>query len=71
MADTKGPEIRLGQVQDGAVPIEAGQRVRLVKETVVGSSKKVTLTPPEVIGALQVGMTLLLDDGYIVARSLR
>lgn len=68
MADTKGPEIRLGPVQGGSISLEPGQRIRLVKETVEGNSERVTLTPPEVLDALNPGMTLLFDDGYILAK---
>jgi pyruvate kinase len=67
MADTKGPEIRLGLIQGGAVAVEPGQRVRFVKESIEGDVERVSLTPPEVVSALEVGMTLLLDDGYIIA----
>ncbi len=68
MADTKGPEIRLGLVKGGSVALEEGQKIRLVKATLEGDSEQVSLTPPEVLDALQPGMTLLFDDGYIIAK---
>lgn len=33
MLDTKGPEIRIGLIKNGSVPLEAGQNLLLVKES--------------------------------------
>jgi pyruvate kinase len=68
MVDTKGPEIRLGDMKNGAVSVEAGQRMLLVKKEVVGDDKQISLTPPEVLDAIKPGMRLLIDDGYIIAK---
>lgn len=68
MVDTKGPEIRLGDMKNGAVPVEARQKILLVKKEVVGDDKQISLTPPEVLDAIQPGMRLLIDDGYIIAK---
>ena len=31
MADTKGPEIRVGEVKDGSINVETGQHLRIVE----------------------------------------
>ncbi len=49
MVDTKGPEIRLGEMKNGAVPVQARQKILLVKKEVVGDDKQISLTPPEVL----------------------
>ena len=64
MADTKGPEIRLGDIQD--ITVQAGQKILLSKKTGEG----VLLTPPEVLDSVEVGMRLLFDDGYVIAKAL-
>lgn len=66
MLDTKGPEIRLGNVQNNQFPVQAGQRLLLVKQDVSGSPEKVQITPPLVIDALEPGMRVLIDDGYLI-----
>jgi pyruvate kinase len=68
MVDTKGPEIRLGNMENGAVPVQAGQKILLVKKEVIGDDKQISLTPPEVLDAIEPGMRLLIDDGYIIAK---
>ncbi len=49
------------------VPVEAKQKILLVKKAVVGDDKQISLTPPEVLDNVQPGMQLL-DDGYIIAK---
>lgn len=66
MLDTKGPEIRLGMIKNDQFAVKAGQRLLLVKEEVLGDENKVQVTPPVVIDTLDVGMRVLIDDGYIV-----
>jgi pyruvate kinase len=59
LLDTKGPEIRVGKVDGGQVPVEAGQRVSLAG---------LHVTPQIAIDAVQVGDSVLFDDGYIMAK---
>src|SRR5271167_3998629 len=65
MADTKGPEVRLGNMKNDAVPVKAGQKISIVKKVVVGDEKTISLTPASVLDSIEPGMTLLFDDGYI------
>jgi pyruvate kinase len=66
MCDTKGPEIRLGNVPNGALSLQTGTRVQLVEKEVKGN--QILLTPREVFDVIQVGAYLLFDDGYIQAK---
>jgi pyruvate kinase len=70
MIDTKGPEIRLGEMKDGAVAVKAHQKILLVKKDLEGDEKQISLNPPEVLDSVKPGMLLLLDDGYIIAKVL-
>ncbi len=70
MVDTKGPEIRLGQMKNDAVPVQAHQKILLIKKSIEGDDKQISLTPPEVLDAVEIGMRLLFDDGYIIANVL-
>lgn len=66
MLDTKGPEIRLGMVKDNQFTVHKGQNLLLVKEDVLGDEVKVQVLPSIVVDSLDVGMRVLIDDGYII-----
>lgn len=68
MLDTKGPEIRLGKIEQGAIELKAGQKWRLVQETLLGNSERVTVFPEKILECLKIGDEVLLDDGYITSR---
>ncbi len=65
MIDTKGPEIRIGTVIEGGVSVWQGSRLTLVRETVEGNAEQLSVRPPIILDFLQVGMTVLIDNGYI------
>lgn len=68
MLDTKGPEIRLGEIANGIVSLKAGDKWLLVKEKIEGDNQRVTINPGMVLDRLQGGETVLFDDGYITSR---
>ncbi len=71
MLDTKGPEIRVGRMRSDAVQLEAGSEVLLVGEDIVGDEKRIPIGPPSVLKSLNENMTVLFDDGYIVAKVIK
>ncbi len=71
MLDTKGPEIRVGKMRGDAVQYEAGSEVVLVTDDVEGDEKKIPIGPVSVLKSLKEGMTVLFDDGYIVAKVIK
>lgn len=68
LLDTKGPEIRVGKMQNGELRLEKGQRLKLTKEVVEGSKDGVTIVPSLVFNAVQKGMVVLFDNGFITSR---
>ncbi|NDE83057.1 MAG: pyruvate kinase, partial [Chlamydiia bacterium] len=68
MLDTKGPEIRIGNVPSGGIPLKAGQRILLVKDPVVGNEERVQITPAQIFDNIEIGTQILIDDGYIVSK---
>ena len=65
MADTKGPEIRVGEMEGGSVEFATGDLVEIWREDVVGNHKRFTISVPEVFDDVQPGNTILVDDGKI------
>lgn len=65
LLDTKGPEIRLGDFANGAETYEKGDIVTLVREEMLGTHDKFYVQCPEIFDDVQVGGTILIDDGKV------
>lgn len=64
LLDTKGPEIRLGDIPD--LEVFEGMKIRLVKK--VEKEKDIPIVPAFVLDQFQVNMEVLFDDGYVVGK---
>ena len=65
MMDTKGPEIRLLDFEGGKVYLESGQNFSLTTDEVMGTSKRASITYKNLKNDIEVGKTILIDDGLI------
>ena len=65
LMDLQGPKLRVGKFAEGKVMLERGQSLRLDLDSTPGTAQRVNLPHPEIIEALQPGMSLLLDDGRL------
>lgn len=65
LADLQGPKLRVGKFKDGKISVEPGQRIRFDLDDTLGDEKRVCLPHPEIMGALEAGSSILLDDGKV------
>ncbi|MGE6531647.1 pyruvate kinase [Pseudomonas sp. NPDC077382] len=65
LMDLQGPKLRVGRFAEGKVQLKRGQTLRLDLDSTPGDSSRVNLPHPEIIDALQPGMSLLVDDGRL------
>ena len=66
LLDTKGPEIRLKDFENGFVMLKDGQEFILDdKEEMLGNEKRVAITYHKLAESLKPGKTILIDDGKI------
>ncbi|SNS81241.1 pyruvate kinase [Pseudomonas segetis] len=65
LMDLQGPKLRVGRFADGKVMLQRGDSLRLDLDKTPGTAQRVNLPHPEIIEALQPGMSLLLDDGRL------
>lgn len=68
LLDTKGPEIRIGDMKDGGAQLKAGQTLTLTPEQMEGTAEKVSVSYPNLADDLHVDDTVLFDDGLIVCK---
>ena len=64
MLDTKGPEIRLGEV-DGEVSLEIGDKFILTSEDLVGDKNIASISYKDLYKDVKVGDRILIDDGLV------
>ena len=65
LLDTKGPEIRLRDFEGGKAELAAGQLFTLTTDEIIGNRKRASISYKNLKNDIDVGMTILIDDGLI------
>ncbi|MFS8651212.1 MAG: pyruvate kinase [Caldibacillus sp.] len=65
LLDTKGPEIRTHDMENGAIELQAGNTIIISMEEVLGTEEKFSVTYSGLINDVHIGSRILLDDGLI------
>jgi pyruvate kinase len=65
LADLQGPKLRCGVFANGSEMLEQGAAFRFDLEATPGDATRVQLPHKEILQALEVGSTLLVNDGKI------
>jgi pyruvate kinase len=65
LLDTKGPEIRMGKFEKGAVELKDGSSFILINETIVGNEERATISHKELYKDVKIGTRILINDGLV------
>ncbi|WP_109830465.1 pyruvate kinase [Reichenbachiella versicolor] len=65
LQDLQGPKIRIGQVENGAVEINPGQKLVISTEDVLGTNERVSTTYKPLANDVKAGDLILIDDGNL------
>lgn len=65
LLDTKGPEIRTGKLREEPIELEQDEFVTLTTEEILGDKDRLSVTYSDLPGDVEVGSTILIDDGLI------
>lgn len=65
LLDTKGPEVRIKNIEAGEVVLAEGDTFVLTAREVAGSEKEVSVTYKDLPSQLKAGNRVLIDDGKI------
>ena len=71
LADLQGPKIRIGNMKDGAQPIEKGDYVTLVPEDIEGTSERIPVDYKDLVKDAKEGNKLLIDDGLLELKVIK
>ncbi len=66
LADLQGPKLRIGEVENNGVQLNAGDDVVITTDKCVGTAQRVYITYPQFPQDVKIGETVLIDDGKIV-----
>ncbi|MDR2529552.1 MAG: pyruvate kinase [Synergistaceae bacterium] len=65
LLDTKGPEIRTGEVENGEVALERGKTLVLTEAPCLGTAERVHVNCPSFARALAPGRVIYINDGAL------
>ena len=66
LLDTKGPEIRIGEMGSGSAELIKGEEYILTTENVVGDEKRAPISYKDLPRQVSVGQRILMDDGKLI-----
>ena len=69
LLDTKGPEIRVGKLISEYIQVKEKMLIKLVEKAT--QVNEVSVDPFEVLKTVNEGMTILINDGYIVSKVVK
>lgn len=65
LADLQGPKLRVGEIQNNALDVKAGDILTLTNEKCIGTLEKIYVSYPNLAGDVVMGNTIMIDDGKI------
>ncbi|WP_168122618.1 pyruvate kinase [Paenibacillus sp. HB172176] len=65
MMDIKGPEIRIGTLEESGYELQTGDKLTLTTRQIVGNGSCVAVNYEDMTSVIKPGHTILIDDGLI------
>jgi pyruvate kinase len=66
LADLQGPKLRVGKIENNALPLQTGDIITLVNEEVLGNRDRIYMSYESFAQDCEVGERILMDDGKLV-----
>ncbi len=67
LADLQGPKLRVGVIQNNALPLETGDVITIVNDkSAEGTKDRIYMSYPEFAADCEVGERIMMDDGKLV-----
>ena len=65
LADLQGPKLRVGEIENNALPVVEGDILTFTNEKCVGTLEKIYVSYPNLSEDVVVGNVIMIDDGKI------
>lgn len=65
LGDLQGPKLRVGEIENNALQVNAGDILTFTNEKCVGTKEKIYVSYPDLAGDVKLGNIILIDDGKL------
>src|SRR5215472_6150660 len=65
LGDLQGPKLRVGEIENGAIEVVAGDVLTFTNEKLVGNKDRIYVSYPNLHADVKLGNTILIDDGKL------
>jgi pyruvate kinase len=65
LGDLQGPKLRVGEIENNALPIVEGDILTFTNEKLVGNLEKIYVSYPNLAGDVKIGNVIMIDDGKL------
>ena len=65
LGDLQGPKLRVGEIENNALPVAPGDILTFTNEKCVGTKEKIYVSYPNIAGDVTIGNKILIDDGKL------
>src|SRR3982750_576393 len=65
LGDLQGPKLRVGEIENNALPVVAGDILTFTNEKLVGNMDRIYVSYPNLHEDVKVGNTIMIDDGKL------
>ncbi|MCA0383205.1 MAG: pyruvate kinase [Bacteroidetes bacterium] len=65
LGDLQGPKLRVGEIENNALPIKPGDVLTFTNEKCVGTMEKIYVSYPNLAGDVSIGNKIMIDDGKL------
>jgi pyruvate kinase len=65
LADLQGPKLRVGEIENGQIPLKKGDILTFVNEECLGTAEKIYMSYQHFAKDVKIGEKVLIDDGNV------
>src|SRR5690606_30600323 len=68
LADLQGPKLRVGEIENNALQINAGDKLTFTNTKCIGTKEEIYVSYPNLHNDVVAGNTIMIDDGKLEVR---
>ena len=65
LGDLQGPKLRVGEIENNALPVQPGDILTFTNEKLVGTKERIYVSYPNLHNDVKIGNKIMIDDGKL------